>query len=46
MAGLLIGTLLGLAIAPLFRAWLMWKSVEEARRSYDDAPVAPTRVDK
>lgn len=46
MAGLLIGTLLGLAIAPVFRAWLLWKSVDEARHSYEDAPVEPTRAEK
>ena len=32
LAGLLIGTLLGLAVAPVLRAWLTWKSIEEARQ--------------
>jgi hypothetical protein len=46
IAGLLIGTLLGLAIAPVFRAWLLWKSVEEGRHSYQETPVEPTRVEQ
>jgi hypothetical protein len=32
LAGLLIGVLLGLAVAPVLRSWLMWKSTEEARQ--------------
>src|ERR1051326_2136832 len=33
LAGLLVGTLLGLALAPIVRSWLTWKTVEEARRT-------------
>jgi ABC-type protease/lipase transport system fused ATPase/permease subunit len=46
LAGLLVGTLLGLALAPIVRAWLTWKTVEEARRADDRTSDArPTRVD-
>jgi hypothetical protein len=44
--GLLVGTLLGLAIAPVLRAWLTWKTVEEARHAFrEPRKTFPTRVD-
>jgi hypothetical protein len=47
LAGLLVGTLLGLALAPIVRAWLTWKTVEEARRADDRTiDVQPTHVDR
>jgi hypothetical protein len=44
LAGLLVGTLLGLALAPIVRAWLTWKTVEEARRT-DDRTTEPIDSD-
>jgi hypothetical protein len=38
VAGLLVGTLLGLALAPVVRAWLTWKTVEGARRADELQP--------
>jgi hypothetical protein len=46
IAGMLVGTLLGLALAPIVRAWLAWKTVEEARGA--DEPQtrkSSTRID-
>jgi hypothetical protein len=43
---MLVGTLLGLALAPIVRAWLAWKTVEEARGA--DEPQtrkSSTRID-
>jgi hypothetical protein len=31
IAGLLVGTLLGLALAPLLRSWVLWKMTESWR---------------
>jgi hypothetical protein len=45
-AGLLVGTLLGLALAPLVRSWMAWKTYEETLRTQAPAPDVPaTRVD-
>lgn len=47
IAGLLVGTLLGLALAPVLRTWMAWKIFEQARRaaevdhSSDRNPVEP-----
>jgi hypothetical protein len=38
VAGVLVGTLLGLALAPLVRSWLAWKTVEESRRAAEPLP--------
>jgi len=47
LAGLLVGTLLGLALAPIVRSWLTWKTVEEARRIDERTADAPSaRVDR
>ena len=40
-AGLLVGTLLGLALAPVLRAWLAWKTVSDAAEA--DEPVRESR---
>ena len=32
LQGLIVGALLGLAVAPLLRAWVGWRMVEDARR--------------
>jgi hypothetical protein len=38
-AGLLIGVLLGLALAPVVRAWVAWRTVEETRLSVKTSDV-------
>jgi hypothetical protein len=45
LAGLLVGALLGLAVAPLMRAWLTWKSVAELRAEDHAAAPQATRVE-
>jgi hypothetical protein len=47
IAGVLVGSLLGLAISPLLRAWMTWRAIEEMRQ--DDRAFArdePTRVER
>jgi hypothetical protein len=45
-AGVLVGVLLGLALAPVLRAWVLWKSVEETRRSAGaEQGLDSTRID-
>jgi len=47
IAGLLVGTLLGLAIAPILRAWLAWKTLEEARGAeHVDRDAHPSRINR
>lgn len=37
LAGVLVGALLGLAVAPVLRAWITWRTVEDARRQHERA---------
>jgi hypothetical protein len=47
LAGLIVGALLGLAVAPVLRAWINWRVVEESRRTRNDVDAPdPSPIDR
>jgi hypothetical protein len=46
VAGLIVGTLLGLALAPVLRSWILWQITQDARDAAAQLPdVSTTTAD-
>jgi hypothetical protein len=48
LAGIIVGVLIGLALAPLLRSWILWRMTEswrEAGAPSDDAGTTQTQQD-
>jgi hypothetical protein len=46
LAGVIVGVLIGLTLAPVLRSWILWQMAKEWRDSRPSSPiVSPTRLE-